>query len=209
MGEGDRAEIVVQVSGKNVIRFQTSAGRVQNLTLRQTGGGPLFDVVQASGADVSSFLTSAGLIVNLALRQTGGGPFFGVDIGQGHLELEDCDISSAGRAGVAIHHGADPHLRRNRIHDGKQSGVYIYENGHGILEDNDIFANAPAGVIITTGGNPMLRGNRINKNVYAAIWISERGAGTFEDNDLRDNAGGAWGIWPDCLSNVLRSGNIE
>ncbi len=36
----------------------------------------------------------------------------------------------------------DPVLRRNRIHDGKQSGVLVYEQGRGTLEDNDIFGNA-------------------------------------------------------------------
>jgi len=174
IGDGDRAEIVVRAIGKPVILFQTTAGRVQNLTLRQDGG-----------------------------------LWFGVDIKQGRLELEDCDISSVMLACVAIHDGADPRLRRNRIHDGKAGGVYIYHNGQGILEDNDIFANALAGVAIQIYGNPMLRGNRINKNNLQAIHIENGAAGTFENNDLRDNGLGAWDIAPQCLPNVQRSGNIE
>jgi len=93
IGEGDRAEIVVCAIGTPVILFQTTAGRVRNLTLRQAGG-----------------------------------LWFGVDIKQGRLELEDCDISSVMLACVAIHDGADPRLRRNRIHDSKAGGVYIYHN---------------------------------------------------------------------------------
>ncbi len=220
VGEGDRTDIVVQISGANVIRFQTSAGRVQNLTLRQTGNG-----------------------------------WYGVDIRQGHLALEECDIRSAGWSCVAIHRGAYPHLRRNHIHgsnqarvyiyeqgqgllednditanandgvairsggnptlrrnsihNGQASGVSIYEQGQGLLEDNDIAANARAGVAIKFGGNPTLRGNRIRKNGYEAVWISDGGAGTFENNDLRDNVRGAWDIDPACLPNVKRSVNTE
>ena len=108
-----------------------------------------------------------------------------------------------------IRAGGNPTLRGNRIHDGKQSGVFVYENGQGLLEDNDIFANAYNGVTIMTGGNPTLRSNRVHKNGYSAIRIYENGSGVIEDNDLRDNMRGAWDVARECLSNVKRSGNIE
>jgi pectin methylesterase-like acyl-CoA thioesterase len=60
IGDGPREEIEVNATGQNVILFQTSMGRVANLTLRQAGGGN----------------------------------WFGVDITQGCLMLEDCDICS-------------------------------------------------------------------------------------------------------------------
>ena len=37
-------------------------------------------------------------------------------------------------------------MRRNRIHDGQLTGVFVNNQGQGLLEDNDIFANAGAGV---------------------------------------------------------------
>jgi F-box protein 11 len=58
-----------------------------------------------------------------------------------------------------VHAGADPRIRRNRIHDGQQSGVHVYEQGLGTFEDNEIFANARAGVAVKQGGNPTLRRN--------------------------------------------------
>ena len=57
--------------------------------------------------------------------------------------------------------GSNPTLRRNRIHEGENGGVFVQENGQGTLEDNDIFSNAPAGVAFRRGGNPTLRRNRI------------------------------------------------
>jgi parallel beta-helix repeat protein len=110
---------------------------------------------------------------------------------------------------VAIKTGGDPTLRRNQIHDGKQAGVYIYEDGRGTLEDNDISGNARAGVAIKTGGDPTLRRNKINRNGYEAVWIYEGGRGTIEDNDLTDNARGAWDIAADCQDNVTRARNKE
>jgi len=152
------------------------------------GDGNLDDVVvQAAGMDTLLFKTTMGKVANLTLRQMGGGDWDGVDIAQGRLELEECDITSQGRAGVIIHGGADPRLCRNRIHDGKGLGVFVYDNGQGVLEDNDISGNAITGVAIEQGGNSMLRRNRIHgSKVGASAWND--GRGTLEDNDIFGNA---------------------
>ena len=129
--------------------------------------------------------------------------------------MEDCDISSQSKSCVVIHNGADPSLRRCRIHDGKESGIsFFYGNGQGTLEDNDIFANALAGVDIT-GGHPTLRRNRITKNGDVGVKVQlgrpgrGHGGGIFEDNDLRGNTAGAWVIAPNCEANIQRRGNKE
>jgi F-box protein 11 len=173
-------------------------------------------VIEAVGKDVVLFKSSMGRIANLTLRQMGGeGNWSCVNIAQGRLDLEECDITSQSFACVAIHNGADPRLRRNRIHDGKENGILVYENGMGTLEENDIYGNAKAGVVILGGSNPVLRRNRINKNGYEAndgseaILVLKGGAGFFEENDIRGNTRGAWLIHPDCESKVVRKGNIE
>jgi Right handed beta helix region len=90
------------------------------------------------------FKASIGRVANLTLRQAGGDRrlWYGVDITQGRLDLEGCDISSESGACVAIHDGADPLLRHNQIHDGKAIGVMVYDDGRGTLEDNDLTDNA-------------------------------------------------------------------
>ncbi len=165
-------------------------GLVIDKTLQIIGdGGPGEVVVQAEGKDVILFQTTMGRVANLTLRQNGGGDWSGVDITQGRLDLEDCDITSKGPACVAIHGGADPRLRRNRIHDGKQGGVWVYDDGQGTLEGNDIFGNALAGVEIKTGANPTLRSNRIHDGKGSGVVVhDENGQGTLEDNDIFGNA---------------------
>lgn len=172
-------------------------------------------VIESFGKSVVLFKAKAGSLINLTLRQVGskgwhGG--YGVDIAEGKLIMEDCDISSQSDSCVVIR-SADPSLRRCRIHDGKENGIFFSGNGTlGTLEDNDIFANALAGVDIASG-HPTLRRNRITKNgdVGVKVWSrrSPVGGGIFEDNDLRGNAKGAWDIAPVCERQVQRRGNKE
>ena len=154
IGDGERADIVIEATGKDVVLFQSSMGRIANLTLRQLGGGE----------------------------------WYGVDISQGRLDLEDCDISSESLTCVGIHDGAAPQLLRNRIHDGKSSGVGIYANGRGTLEDNEIFGNAHAGVTIRGGCNPTLRRNRIHDGKAGGVFVHTSGRGVLEDNEIFGNA---------------------
>ena len=187
-------------------------GLVIDKPLEVIGDGPLEEiVVEARGEDTISFQTTIGRVSNMTLRQVGDGEWNGVDITQGRLDLEGCDISSQSLTCVGIRGGADPRLRRNRIHDGKQGGVLVFEGGKGTLEDNDIYANTLSGVEIGgEGSDPMLRNNRINKNVYEAVSVYEGGGGTFEDNDLRDNGGkGAWEVDVSSESKVQRDRNQE
>lgn len=152
------------------------------------GDGDRSDIViEAIGNHVVLFRSSMGRIANLTLRQIGGGNWFGVDIAQGRLDLEECDITSQSLSCVAIHDGADPRLRRNRIHDGKQAGVVVFSNGLGTLEDNEIYCNAFSGVEIKEGGNPFLRRNRIFDGT-GGVLVHKNGRGTLEYNDIYGNA---------------------
>jgi len=153
------------------------------------GDGPVSDIeIRARDANVLLFQASIGRVANLTLRQAGGeGTWFGVEITQGRLDLEGCDISSQSLACVTIRDGADPRLRRNKIHDGKKSGVLVRDSGLGTLEDNDITGNTFSGVSIRTGGNPVLRRNQIHDNKQDGVFVYDSGLGTLEDNDITGN----------------------
>ena len=113
----------------------------------------------------------------------------GVDITQGRLELEGCDISSRKLAAVAIRNGADPRLRSNKIHSGETTGVSVHDDGLGTLEDNDITANGFCGVKIhTSTSNPTMRRNQIHDNQHNGVYVYDNGLGTLEDNDITANA---------------------
>jgi F-box protein 11 len=172
------------------------------------GDGPLEDIeIRAGDAHVLHFRASIGRVVNLTLRQVGSE--LGVGIFQGRLDLEGCDISSHGGSCVYIGGGADPRLRRNKIHGGADHGVVIYGGGLGTLEDNEITGNLDAGVTITTGGNPMLRRNQIHDNKHAGVYVTDGGLGTVEDNEISTNSGVAGVVIDTSGSPVLRRNQIR
>jgi parallel beta-helix repeat protein len=152
-------------------------------------------VIQAKGKHVILFKAMMGRVANLTLRQVGGeGRWYGVDVAQGRLDLEDCDITSQSSVCIGIHDGADPRLRRNRIHDGKGGGLAIYDNGQGTLEENDILGNVLAGIHITIGSNPTLRRNRIHDNRQSGVIIYDNGRGVLEENEIFGNTYSGVGI---------------
>jgi F-box protein 11 len=150
------------------------------------GDGKWGDVIiEANSKAAVLFQANMGRISNLTLWQTGGAAFC-VDIAQGRLQLERCDITSQGFACVAIHDGADPWVRGNHIHGGND-GIFAYANGLGTLEDNDIYGNGLAGIEIQDGSNPTLRRNRIRDGREGGVYVHKSGKGIFEDNEISAN----------------------
>jgi parallel beta-helix repeat protein len=164
--------------------------------LELIGDGPLEDIeIRARDAHTLVFRASIGRVANLTLRQAGGKRnWYCVVISQGRLDLEGCDISSRGAGCVAISDGADPRLRRNKIHDGLQSGVYVYQGGLGTLEDNEITGNGLSGVAIRAAGDPVLRRNQIHDNKDHGVYVYKDGLGTLEDNEITGNGLSGVGI---------------
>ncbi len=174
--------------------------------LNISGEGPVADIeIRARNTHVLSFQAATGLVSNLALRQTGGDDYHGVEIRQGQLQLDGCDISSQSAACVGIRDGAEPLLRRNNIHDGAKSGVLFRDGGEGILEDNDITRNGTSGVIIRAGAKATLRRNRIQGNDQSGVFVYDRASGTLEDNDITGN--GLVGVSVKTSAKVFVRGN--
>jgi parallel beta-helix repeat protein len=161
---------------------------IMNKSLEILGDGPVSEIeIRTNDTHVLVFEARIGRVSNLTLLQMGGNDCHGVEIRQGQLRLDGCDISSRSAACVAIRDGADPVLHRNKIHDGTKSGVLIRDGGLGTLENNNITGNATSGVIIRTGANPTLRGNRIQDNKESGVFVYDRALGTLEDNDIIGN----------------------
>jgi F-box protein 11 len=168
-------------------------GLVIDKPLEILGDGQPNDIIIES-ADSSCILmqTDYAVVRGLTLRGCAGRQgkqFYGVDIPQGCLILEDCDITSDSLACIAIRGStAKPTIRRCQIHAGKQNGVVVSEDGRGTLEDCDIFANTLAGVAISQGGNPAIYRCQIHAGKQNGVVVSENGRGTVEDCNIFANA---------------------
>jgi parallel beta-helix repeat protein len=158
IGDGETSEIILEYSDGSCILMQTDYAKVKGLTI--CGQARL-----KSKKD------------------------YAVDIPQGCLVLEDCDITSDSLACIGIHGlTAKPRISRCKIHDGKGSGIFVYEKGQGIIEDCDIFANTNSGIAIKEEGNPTIRRCKIhNCNKSAGIYVNKNGQGMVEDCDIFSN----------------------
>jgi hypothetical protein len=150
-------------------------------------------VVEASEASCIRMETGYAVVRGLFLRGRTGldnRTLFAVDVPQGQLILEDCDVTSDALACVAIHgSGARPVLRRCQIHDGKGSGVFVHHGGAGTLEDCAIVNNALAGVEIGNDGNPTVRRCMVMDGRGPGVYVSLGGGGTFEACVVSGNGG--------------------
>jgi parallel beta-helix repeat protein len=152
------------------------------------GDGSVEDIeIRGRDSHVLEFRATIGRVANLTLRQAEADQPRGVVVYQGRLDLEGCDISSRGGTCVWVLDGADPRLRRNKIHHGKYVGVQVYEGGLGTLEDNEISGNGYTGVEIKKGGDPVLRRNQIYGNKHSGVYVHDNGLGTLEDNEISGN----------------------
>jgi F-box protein 11 len=105
-----------------------------------------------------------------------------VEVPEGRLLLENCDISSDSFACLAVHGAtAAPTVRNCTIHDSRQGGLYIYDFGGGTFEDCEVFGNALVGVEIKQGTNPTLRRCRIHDGKQGGVLIWDGSTALLED----------------------------
>ena len=137
------------------------------------GDGPREQVViRSAEASPLRMLTERARVAGLTLR--GASPeAFAVDIPRGALTLEDCDVSSETLSCVGVHGAtAAPVLRRCRIHDGADSGLYFFDGAAGAVEDCEIYGHANVAVAVTDRAQPEITRGKIygGANAGLAVW---------------------------------------
>ncbi|HEY0658681.1 MAG TPA: pectinesterase family protein [Pyrinomonadaceae bacterium] len=143
-------------------------------------------VVRSTNQSCVSMRTERATIRNLTLQGRGksyGKAFFAVDIPFGELALEGCDVSSDSLSCVAIHGAtAKPFLKNCLIHDGADSGVYIFDNARASIENCDVFRNHNVNLAITQGANPTVKNCRIYAGDNGGVVIWGNGATATVEN---------------------------
>jgi serine/threonine protein kinase len=160
--------------------------------LEISGEGPLTEIVveTVGGSGIimqTDYATMRGITFrgNVSLQQPTQAT---INIPQGRLVLEDCDITSHSRIGIAIHGAAaNPVVWRCQVHASKGIGILFYGRSRGMLEECNIFGHAQAGVAIRNGANPTLRRCKIHHNSYDGVYVDEKGLGTIEECDITEN----------------------
>ena len=163
-GAGDPGTVVIETRGTPCLVMRTGQALVRGLKL-------------VSRADMTP-----GPVASFRKHPA-------VEIGQGELTLESCEISCASTVCVAIHGpGTRPTLRDCRIHDGKAGGVLFEDRAGGIIERCEVLGCHGPGVAILSGAAPSLVGCDIHDGLESGVTI-EAAAGVLEDCDIHANAG--------------------
>ncbi len=155
VGDGAVENIIVESANSSCVLMQTDKATIRGLTLNGAG-------------------------------KPNGKSFFAVDIPGGELVLENCDVSSDSLSCVAVHGGsANPLIKNCRIHDGADSGIYIFDNARGRIEECDIYHNANDNVAIARGANPSIKKCRIFEGNNGGVVVWQNGAaGVIEDCEI-------------------------
>src|SRR5205085_956654 len=105
-------------------------------------------------------------------------PCHAVDIGHGHLVLQDCRITSDSPWCVVAIHGSTAHplIQRCVIHDGHDLGVHFYAQSQGTLEECSIVGNR-TGIAVTEGSDAVIRSCTIRRGRGAGVEFYKNGRG--------------------------------
>jgi nitrous oxidase accessory protein NosD len=155
-------------------------GLIINKRVELIGDGPVEDIViRSDDSSCIQMRAERAAVKGLTLRgrarrgHSGDAGFFAVDIPQGELLLDNCDITSDTLSCVAVH-GPTTYavVSRCRIHDGADSGLYFFDGALGTVEDCEVFRNANVGVAVTEKARPTVRGCKIydGKNAGLVVW---------------------------------------
>lgn len=166
IGDGTRADIIIESMNGSCVAMRTEEAMVRGFTLREMAG-----------------------IGNM------GEGFFAVDIPQGRLLLDDCDITSNSLSCVGIHNDLTaPVISRCRIHTSADSGIYIFNAATGTVEDCDIYNNVNVGVAITERAKPVIKRCTIRDGRNAGLVVWGGGRGLVEECEIFGNAKAGVGI---------------
>jgi F-box protein 11 len=146
-------------------------------------------IVRSINSSAVVMQTDRAIVRGLTLQGRGarnGKAFFAVEISNGDLILENCDITSDSLSGVAVYgSSSNPRIKNCRIHDCSDSGFYIFDNARAQIENCDIYRNANVSIAITNGATPALKKCRIYDGENGGIVAWGNGAaGTIEDCEI-------------------------
>ncbi len=156
------------------------------------GDGPVDEVIIQSSEGNCIRMEAGNAVLRgmtLLLETDPSLEYFALDIPQGELVVEDCDISSNSLACVGIYGKAsNPVLRRCRVHHSKQdSGIMVYEEGGGTIVECEIFENNLHGIEISEGATTIVRCCKIHSNGQSGVDGYDNTQGLVEDCEIYGN----------------------
>lgn len=129
--------------------------------------------------------TVRGFTLRLRADSTAG---FAVEIPQGRLLLDDCEISGGATASVAVlGTGTNPYLTRCRIQKSLRDGVLVVSQASPTFTDCTLAQNTQAGARVAGGAQPVFQGCVFVKNQAQGVILNQSGGAAFSKCDFAEN----------------------
>ena len=146
------------------------------------GFGAVADaVLDGNGGPALVFEAPDATVRGLTVRSSRAGDRKGqaaIEVVSGRPLIDQCDVSSDLPACVRVEsREANPIIRRCRIREGRETGVWFTAGARGTLEDCDVTGQGVAGVWIADDANPIVRRCTVQHAKVRGVFISERGHG--------------------------------
>jgi hypothetical protein len=154
-------------------------------------GSPEDIVIRSSDSSCIQMRAGRATVTGLTLRgraRKGAAAFFAVDITEGELTLDNCDITSDTLSCIGVHGlSANALISRCRIHDGADSGIYFFEGARGTVKDCEVFCNENVGIAVTREARPLIKGCKIYDGRNAGLVVWGEAEATVEACDIYGN----------------------
>jgi len=173
VGDGDRADIIIQSPGTHCVECRSLGGSIRNLTIESS---PIPGAPGGTYGEFYCVLVSEGSIIieGNDLRNTG--------LSCAKIIGEEEPIGPGKKPTIT-----NPTLRNNSIHNASQCGILLTNGAQGVLEGNEIFDNRFSGIELRHGAAPLVKNNNIHDNKQNGIYIHSSGLGTLIGNTISRN----------------------
>jgi len=203
---GNPEDVTLESSGEGCLVITAENARIQDLTLKDTGGidkskHAAVDIsygqstlhhcritsakgrgVSVSGDSAHPVLTSCCILNNarsgIFIQEDGKGSF------------SNCEVSNNKFSGITIETNGNPTLTGCRFYGSKNGrGICVQDGGKGSFDNCEVHNNALAGIEVTGNSDPIVTGCKFHSNKDGAgIFVKDSGRGTFEHCESYNNA---------------------
>lgn len=111
-----------------------------------------------------------------------------VQVTNGGLLLDNCDISSQAGPGLSVAGSAASSLVQNsKIHSGMAAGIDFSDHARGVIKNCEIFENKAAGISISDSANVQIDSCKIFDGSSYGILFNEKGLGQVQNSRIFQN----------------------
>lgn len=127
-------------------------------------------------------------ITNLKIRQVEKPDLPGINVQEGNIIIDHCEISASGGSCISATGESQIIVRGSQIHNGHQYGIYFGATSSGIIEHCEIVDNEYDGVMAMDNTSFRMSDCKILKNKYNGVSISCLGSTEVVQCQIMENS---------------------